>query len=447
LKRKTQKEEQIQEPKPQEELERARSQPNESPKAEPSKTKTKERILDNWLSSYLHFTRHEESPEMFHLWTGLCALATVINRNVWMPRNYKRLYPNLYILFTGPSGVGKSSAAEIGINLLEEIKDCPPIFRDSITTPSLLSRMSEAKVEELRNDKLIVKTPILIYASELGNLLTPRTGVRELALLLTELFTKEGTHHDSTMGRGNVEVINPNVTALLCCFSKWLEEELPSISMRSGFLGRMCVVFETAKRFSNPKMEELKEVDTDLRQNLKDDLEQIATTYGEMRFSQEGWDFWKPWYELQPLDLSDLDVEVEGFHARKAQFILRVAMLISVSNKQGNMIVTKSDLKAAMALIDNCEAATKKLGAPDKAHSQGEVILRKIANHQLKNNNAPMPLFKLMQRVSREMNKEVLMKVMDQLVTAGLVGWNGASKTVRLMEVKKEKEKKEETGK
>ena len=78
LKRKTRKEEQIQEPKPQEELERARSQPNESPKAEPSKTKTKERILDNWLSSYLHFTRHEESPEMFHLWTGLCALATAV---------------------------------------------------------------------------------------------------------------------------------------------------------------------------------------------------------------------------------------------------------------------------------------------------------------------------------------------------------------------------------
>ena len=373
---------------------------------------------------------------MFHLWTGLSALATIINRNIWMPRNYKKCYPNLYILFTGPSGVGKSSAAEIGINLLEEIKGCPPIFRDSITTPSLLSRMSEAKVEELRDDKLIVKTPILIYASELGNLLTPRTGVRELALLLTELFTKEGTHHDSTMGRGSVEVINPNVTALLCCFSKWLEEELPSISMRSGFLGRMCVVFETAKRFSNPKMESLQNEDLDLRQYLKDDLEQIGNIYGEMRFSQEGWDFWYPWYESQPLDLSDLDVEVEGFHARKAQFVLRVAMLISISNKQGNMIVTKGDLKAAMALIENCELATKKLGAPDKAHSQGEVVLRKIAAHQQKNNNAPMPLYKLMQKVSREMNKEVLMKVMDQLVTAGLVGWNLASKTVRLMEVK-----------
>ena len=238
------------------------------------------------------------------------------------------------------------------------------------------------------------------------------------------------------MGRGSVEVINPNVTALLCCFSKWLEEELPSISMRSGFLGRMCVVFETAKRFSNPKMESLQNEDLDLRQYLKDDLEQIGNIYGEMRFSQEGWDFWYPWYESQPLDLSDLDVEVEGFHARKAQFVLRVAMLISISNKQGNMIVTKGDLKAAMALIENCELATKKLGAPDKAHSQGEVVLRKIAAHQQKNNNAPMPLYKLMQKVSREMNKEVLMKVMDQLVTAGLVGWNLASKTVRLMEVK-----------
>ena len=159
-----------------------------------------------------------------------------------------------------------------------------------------------------------------------------------------------------------------------------------------------------------------------------------------MRFSQEGWDFWQPWYEAQPLDLSDLDVEVEGFHARKAQFVLRVAMLISLSNKNGNLIVTKGDLKAAMALIDNCEEATKKLGAPDKAHSQGEVVLRKIAAYQQKNNNAPMPLFKLMQKVSREMNKETLMKVMDQLVTSGFIGWNLASKTVRLMEVKKEKD-------
>lgn len=213
-------------PKPQEEFERVGEPINETTSATtpatsatPAQNKEpKERQLDNWLASYLQFTRHEESPEMFHLWTGLTLLATIINRNVWMPRNYKKCYPNLYVLFTGPSGVGKSSAAEIGVNLLEEINKCPPIFRDSITTPALLSRMAEAKVEEVRDGKTIIKTPILIYASELGNLLTPRTGVRELALLLTELFTKEGTHHDSTMGRGSVEVVNPNVTALLCCF-------------------------------------------------------------------------------------------------------------------------------------------------------------------------------------------------------------------------------------
>jgi hypothetical protein len=428
-------------PKPQKELERARSQEDEVQTTEQSNQKTKERTLDNWLSSYLHFTRHEESPEMFHLWTGLGVLATVINRNVWMPRKYKRCYPNLYILFTGPSSIGKSSAAEIGVGLLREVKKCPPIFTGSITTPALLKKMSENMVEERRGDILVRKTPILIYASELANLLTPRTGVRELAMLITELFTKEGNHEDTTMSRDIISVVNPNVTAILCCFSGWLAEELPSISLRSGFLGRQCVVLETVKRHHDPEMVELSSDDSKLRKDLINDLELIADAYGEMRFSQEGWEFWKPWYNERPLDLSNEDCEVEGFHGRMPQFILRVAMLLSLSNKHGNMIVTKGDLKAAMALIDNCELATKKLGAPDKAHSQGEVVLRKIANYQQKNNNAPMPLFKLMQKVSREMNKEVLMKVMDQLITAGFIGWNGASKTVRLMEVKKEKEK------
>ena len=77
----------------------------------------------NWIDTYLRFTTFQEAPEKFHLWTALSTIASAVRRSVCLPRGYFNIYPNLYVAIVGPTGITKTTSADIGIELLEEVKD------------------------------------------------------------------------------------------------------------------------------------------------------------------------------------------------------------------------------------------------------------------------------------------------------------------------------------
>ncbi len=394
------------------------------------------RQLKNWIDSYVEFTRHDEAPEVFHLWTALTILAATVNRNCWMSRAYYKCYPNIYTLFVGPSGIGKSSSASIGIGLLQETSVCPLIYKDFITTPALLNFMSKGvRSYEIRPGVLVEKTPVLIFASELGNLLNERSGIKELTLLLTELFNKEGDHEDSTISRATIKIIKPNVTALLCCFPQWLEEELPSVSLRSGFMGRMLTTVAHAKRFRNPNPK-LSSKDEYLRDCLKNDLEHIATLYGEMQWDNQTKDIWDSWYKDQPLDLKDLDVEIEGFVARKAQYVQRIAMLHCLARTDSKILETQ-DFLTGLRLVEDCGQSLGTIGRKDKHYGKVEIVLNTLKRHK------SVTVLNLMRWLSKKMNKKGLDEALDQLITAGYIKYDKVNKIVHYIG-KEEEERNEE---
>jgi len=316
----------------------------------------------------------DEAPEQFHLWTALAMLSAAVNRNCWMERGYSRTFPNLYILFLGPSGVGKSSASGIGIELLKSTPLQVHIFKDFITPASLVEFMAGACVSVEIQGKIVHKTPVMIYASELGTLLNPRSGVRELTMLLTELFNKQGDHEDRTAKRGRVNIRRPNVTFFACCFPEWIDEELLSVSLRSGFLGRMCVVTGYSHRQRQPNIR-LTTADNDLYEDLRTDLETIGNLYGEMVWTPEAQIAWTEWYMSQPIDFSESDdaIEVKGFTARRAQFVQRLAMLHSLAQRD-DLTIDIADFEFGKANIKQCEANSRGL----KLKSPHIVMIDKI---------------------------------------------------------------------
>ncbi len=328
------------------------------------------RRLSNWLDSYLHYTRYDESPESFHRWTALVMLSAAVNRNCWMERGYYRTFPNLYVLFVGPSGIGKSSSSGIGIELLKSTPLQVHIFKDFITPAALIEFMQHSTVSVEIGGKLIHKTPVTIYASELGTLLNPRSGLKELVLLLTELFNKQGDHEDRTGKRGKVIIRRPNLTFLGCCIPEWLDEELISVGLRSGFFGRMLVIPGHSRRHSNANIR-LSILDEALQKDLIADLEAIGSLYGEMQWTPEAQLEWDKWYGDLPIDLSTIEdtFEVKGFASRKAQFVQRLAMLSCVSKKDPLATATKphrllvdiEDLNYGQKLVRQCEENTRNL--------------------------------------------------------------------------------------
>lgn len=377
------------------------------------------RELDNWIDSYLHYARYHEAQEVFHLWTALTVLSTAVNRNCWMDAGYYKVFPNLYVLFIGPSGVGKSSSSGIGIELLQSTSLKLNIYKDSITSAALLKFMSESALRMEIEGKVVLKTPTLLYASELGNLLSIRTGVEELTLLLTELFNKAGDHEDRTNNRGNIKISKPCLNFHGCCFPGWIDERLPSISLRSGFFGRMLTVRADSKRHHSP-MSKLTQEDFDLKTKLISDLEAIGALYGQMIWSKEAESKWYNWYEAQPLDFSNLgSIEVEGFVARKAQFVQRLAMLSCIARKDSNLIVDISDLTLGRKLVRECEEVAKTLG-PQTEDSR---TINKLKNSLLQmahsKQTRELDLREVMQRVSKYLNKKKLLEHLEQLYLEG----------------------------
>lgn len=392
-----------------------------------------DRQLNNWLKSYIYFTRFHEAQEQFHKWTALTVLSSAVNRNCWMDAGYFKVFPNLYVLFIGPSGVGKSSSSGLGIELLQSTSLKLNIYKDSITSAALLKFMSESPIQMEIEGKRVLKTPTLLYASELGNLLSLRTGAEELTLLLTELFNKTGDHEDRTNSRGNIKIVKPCLNFHGCCFPGWIDERLPSISLRSGFFGRMLTIRASSKRHHAPTTI-LGENDLILRDQLIADLEVVGALYGEMVWEKEAKVVWQKWYNSQPLDFEALSdhIEVEGFIARKPQFVQRLAMLSSISRKDSDLIITIKDLEFALIMIKECEIVAKSLGVQTQDSRGMEALKRSIRKLCITKDTLEIDLRDVMMRVSKHMNKKKLMEYIEQLHLEGFASLVGRKLRVSL---------------
>jgi len=122
----------------------------------------KELPKENWLYQYLGFTNSLESPSSFHIWTGLSAISSVLNRRVWLPRDTgANLYPNQYIIIVAESAFCRKSTA------IEKAKDSffidehlVNIVQDSMT-PQMLTK-------ELCKEQMINPNFVLIFVTELA---------------------------------------------------------------------------------------------------------------------------------------------------------------------------------------------------------------------------------------------------------------------------------------
>jgi hypothetical protein len=302
------------------------------------------------------------------------------------------------------------------------------VFKDFITPAALITFMERAVVSTEIHGKLVHKTPVIIYASELGNLINPRSGVRELTLLLAELFNKQGDHEDTTDKRGVVKIKNPNLTCMLCCFPEWVHEELVSISLRSGFFGRMMVVTEYARRHANIDIK-LDHRDIKLKADLINDLEHIGSLYGEMIWDDKTKPRWDKWFKSLPIDFRDSEdtIEVRGFTSRKAQFVQRLAMLSALSkNDEGDrLILTQDDFTFGLKLVDQCEENTRNIGVIPVHIQYLDKIKRNILRLQELLATDKVPIRKLHQRIYRYVPKKDLEEGITQLCDIGFCQLEG----------------------
>lgn len=308
----------------------------------------------NWLQAYAEYTAESESPDSFHLWTGLSVIASAVGRKIWLDQGIYTLFPNLYVILVGPPGrVAKSTSIRLGRTILLGVEDV--VFGpDSVTREELIRQMGKVGGKDKNAE-------MTIHSTELSSLIEP-SGV-PMIQFLTDIYDGDFKWRYSTKGSGRDTLNNPLLNILAGTTPSWIAEGMPADVIGHGFTSRVIFVYEEVPRHLNP---DPLPPDEKLVHALKQDLIQISTLKGQFVWDGEQGDKGEPGYVKGPAkeayhqyykDIAGTqpsDYRVEGYHWRKKVHLLKVAMLLSLAERD-SLVIKAVDIHTAWELLGSIE--------------------------------------------------------------------------------------------
>lgn len=306
-----------------------------------------ERKLSNWLLAYRDYTEGTESPQLFHLWVGLGVLAGAAQRKIFLDMDYYQTHSNLYVVLCSPRGRSrKSTALRIGKNILKAIGEYGEEVHFSTQASSVAALVSQlARIENKEHQSLTASI------SELGSMLGPKAN--EMTDFLTDIFDCNPDWDKQTIGRGLEKIERPWFNLMAGTTPQWLGENLSKTAVEGGFVGRAVFIYEdTRRRVARPKMTPYQHK---LQRELVHDLALIAKLKGKFDFTPEGGEYHDYWYEhLQDIDTDNKDLRLAGYYERKAIYVQKLAMLVSLA-MSSSLLIEKHHVEAAVSMLEEIE--------------------------------------------------------------------------------------------
>jgi len=310
------------------------------------------RYYSDFLSAYLQYSSNTEPPLSYHIWTSLSIMGTALQRKVYLPWGFNKIYPNLYVVFIGPSACGKGLAMRLGKSLLEEI---PGVFlaSESITR--------EALIQDIKGSVNTFNDPtdnLTKYHSSLGVFseeLSVFLGQQNVKFIadLTDWFDCKDIWTYRTKGSGTDSINCVCLSILGASAPDWLKSILPAEAFGGGFTSRVIFVVEEGKRqrIADPTIPP--EI-LAMRPKLVEDLEQINNMAGRMIFHADTMKIYTKWYEESGGNPPLKDPAFAGYCERRALHLLKLSMICSVSRSDEKVILPQ-DFERALALLSAVE--------------------------------------------------------------------------------------------
>jgi len=329
-----------------------------------SKPNRERKLGESWLSAYRKYIIRQESPDIFHFWVAMTIIAATLKRNVFVDRDAYQVYPNQYVFLVAKSGLcKKSSAMEIGLELIQKIEDIT-VIHGRATVEGLIDLMNKAAPDPTG----LIKPDgsVFLHADELSYLFGKSTYISDLVTFLTAAYTSKSRLDFLTRNKGLAKVRNPCPTILAGTTPEQMGDIFPSLVMSSGFMARILLVWGSeVERVARPA------ICREMEDALVHDLGCIAQLCGEIKLTPEADKYYDAWYEsLSPPE----SPELISFYQRKHDHVLKTAIAISVAESD-SMIITLNHLHAAIASIDYVESKV-----PDAIASIGATVQSTIAD-------------------------------------------------------------------
>ena len=311
----------------------------------------------SFIRNYMKWTSGTEVPEKYLFWSGLSALASLVNGRVWIKMGRYSIFPNLYVILLGPPGNGKTTAKDYAEEIVREFEDIV-LCAESETKEGLTRFIRDKCPRTIELEGVtLVYTPISLFLAEFSNFLgRDPTGMLDF---LTGVWDRGGRRfHIRTKGQGEDLLERPNINLLGCTTQDWITTYLKSDIIGGGFTRRVVFVNEPANDETARVAWPVETGDQLVsRRSAIEYAKSLQSVKGEMRYGEGARDFFINWYNTRTIPK---EFDVRGYHKSKPALLLKVSTLVALS-KHVETLVEVEDLQTALALLDSTESTLSRV--------------------------------------------------------------------------------------
>lgn len=300
-----------------------------------------------FVDSILKHTLDSESPRKYYFWSALTAISAVMKSNVWLDKFHYKLYPNIYVLLVGRSGLRKGPPLNLA-KALVMLVDNTRVFAGRVSIEGVISNLAKAVTKQNGGPPLTDSSGAL-FASEFASFIISNN---EALTILTDLY--DGHYNpiwDYTLRNSPTEKLKtPCLTLIGATNEAHIKDAIPMNAIGGGFIARTFIIYADKKSSVNPLT--TKPVSILPLEELANHLRDISKCKGTFTWSPAGKELYDEWYYKFQEQEQAASEDSTGTMERLHDHILKTAMLLSLSRKTDMRLELPDIEEAIRACMD-----------------------------------------------------------------------------------------------
>jgi len=313
-------------------------------------------MLQKNLEKYRLYCKKMESPTIYIDFSFYSLIASCLQRRVWLGDNDFEIYPNLYIVFVGEPGTGKTIATAVnkrilqrltwlhpGKNMLEQVIN---IAADTTSVEALIVSLSKCSQSfEWPPGSWKAHASTSVISEELGNLFKENT--KDLIRFLCQGFDAQD-YKKETIGRGRDYIKKMCINLIAASNFEFMASATLNLAINEGLTSRVIFVAGGNKRFK----ETFYTLDEEQRTCFEDIVKWcqcLTTLKGKIEWQPEAKEYFDFWYRNNDYPLNP-DRKLKYYYSRKRIHSEKLAIAIHFSDSF-ELILTLNDIKESLKLL------------------------------------------------------------------------------------------------
>jgi len=356
-----------------------------------------------FIREYYDYARPlTEAPSKMHLSNSFVCIASVVGRRIGLPWGNRALYPNIYKMDIGPSGIyRKSSANAIAKDLIEKI-DTHLVLPDLQSIESFIFELRTSTCRVGFYDELRVLTDNA--RKKYGEGLIP---------LFTQLWDCPPSYRVSfkNIPKEDSMIYEPCLSLATSSTPEWIMLEEADVS--GGFLGRFILV----KCESDGRIIPIPSIPPQSRaDSLVRHLKALREIKGTFRFTTEGKQAYESFYRKHREESSKENNYLLGsFYSRMDVHIIKIAMILQLSLSPDALLITQENIEIANIIMEESRTDYREIIEHKVTYSQKDRNIKKIREYIIAHPGIEhCPLLRNSHLVAKE-----LREVVETLIESG----------------------------